>query len=125
MTAGNNMRVDVWRITMPTDDVVGGAITTGTIVYSGVQAFMQETPQQMILVQQGLETLSVFNVTIVPGTLMIRERDEIEIVQPVDHYYYGQRFRVMSSRHSSNNPRDPRHYILLTVTRSDRMHQIQ
>lgn len=125
MTAGLNLRIDVWRITTPTDDVVGGAITTGTVVYSGVEAFMQESPQSMVFSEQGLETLSIFNMTVSPGTLTIYERDEVEVVEPHDHYYHGKRFRVITSRHSSHNPRDPRNYLILTVTRSDRMHQLQ
>ena len=123
--AGYNLRVKVWRISNDPDDDVGGSMITGSLVYSNIQAFMQEAPVQMLLAQQGLETLSVFNVTLIPGTLTIYERDEIEIVQPRDHYYYGQRFRVMSRRHSSHNPRDPRNYIMLVVTRSDRMHRQQ
>jgi hypothetical protein len=125
MTAGMNIRVKVWRISTDDDDSVGGAMITGTVVYSGIQAFMQEAPMQMLLAQQGLEVLSVFNMTLVPGTLTIYERDEIEVEQPKDHYYYGQRFRVMSSRYSSHNPRDARNYLMLTVTRSDRMHRQQ
>ena len=123
--AGYNLRVKVWRMSNDADDVVGGSMITGSIVYSGVQAFMQESPTQMLLAQQGLETMSVFNVTLIPGTLTIYERDEIEVTHPSDHYYYGQRFRVMSSKHSSHNPRDPRNYLMLVVTRSDRMHRQQ
>ena len=123
--AGMNIRVKVWRMTTDNDDSVGGAMITGTAVYSGIQAFMQEVPIQMVLAQQGLETLSMFNVNLVPGTLDIYERDEIEVTHPTDHYFYGERFRVMNVRHSSHNPRDPRNYMMLVVTRSDRMHSAQ
>ena len=125
MTAGMNMCVKVWRMTTDDDDSVGGAMITGTAVYSGIQAFMQEVPIQMVLAQQGLETLSMFNVNLVPGTLDIYERDEIEVTHPTDHYFYGERFRVMNVRRSSHNPRDPRNYMMLVVTRSDRMHSAQ
>lgn len=123
--AGMNLRVTVWRMSTDPDDSVGGAMITGSAVYTGIQAFMQEAPVQMLLAQQGLETLNVFNVTLIPGTLRIWERDEIEITHPEDHPYYGDRFRVMSSRYSSHNPRDPRNYLMLTVTRSERMHSSQ
>ena len=123
--AGFNLRLRVWRMANDPDDQVGGSMITGSIVYTGVQAFMQESSGQLMMGQQGLEVLSTFGVTLIPGTLTIYERDEIEVTHPTDHYYYGQRFRVISSRHSSHNPRDPRNYILLTVTRSDRMHRQQ
>ena len=123
--AGYNIRVDIWRMATDSDDEVGGAMITGSVVYSGIQAFMQEQPTEMLLEQQGLPTLSIFNVTLIPGTLIIYERDEIEITKPLDHPLYGKKFRIMNHRYSSNNPRDPRNYILLHVTRSDRMHQQQ
>ena len=123
--AGFNLRLRVWRMANDPDDQVGGSMITGSIVYTGVQAFMQESSGQLMMGQQGLETLSTFGVTLIPGTLTIYERDEIEVTHPTDHYYYGQRFRVISSRHSSHNPRDPRNYLMLTVTRSDRMHRQQ
>lgn len=123
--AGYNIRVNIWRMSNDPDDHVGGSMITGSVVYQDVQAFMQEQEVEQLIVQQGLETVSVFNVNIIPGTLIIHERDEIEITQPKDHYYYGQRFRIMSFRRSSHNPRDPRNYILLLVTRSDRMHRQQ
>ena len=125
MVAGLNIRVNVWRITTPIDDHVGGALITGTVIYHDVQARMEEVPAQMLLVQQGLETLSTFRMTLVPGTLTIYERDEVEVVQPRDHYYYGQRFRVKNVSHSSFNPRDPRNYLMLVLNRSDRMHDLQ
>lgn len=125
MTAGQNLRVTVWHIDTPTDDNVGGAITTGSAVYTNVSAFMQSVKGQLMVGQQGLETLATFNMTIVPGTLIIWERDEVEITKPEDHPYYGLRFRIIGVDYSSHNPRDPRNYMMLTLTRSDRMHSLQ
>jgi len=126
MVTGLNIRVNVWHIdTVAHDDLVGGAIITGTNVYSNVQARIEEIPAQMLLVQQGLETVTTYRMTFVPGTLTIYERDEIEVVQPRDHYFYGQRFRVRGVTIPSHNPRDPRNYGLLTLTRSERMHSQQ
>ena len=123
--AGMNIRVQVWRMSNDSDDSVGGSMITGSVVYSGIQAFMQENQVSMMMGQAGLETLNVFNFTLIPGTLTIYERDELEITHPSDHYFYGDRFRVVSSRHSSNNPRVPRNYLLLSTTRSVRMHRQQ
>ena len=126
MAAGMNIRVKVWRMnTTSVDDRVGGAIITGTNVYNSVMARIDEVPAQMVLVQQGLETLTIFRMTIMPGTLTIYERDEVEVVQPRDHYFYGDRFRVKGVTIPSHNPRDPRNYMTLLLTRSERMHSLQ
>jgi len=126
MAAGMNIRVKVWRMsTTSSDDRVGGAIITGTNVYNIVMARIDEVPAQMVLVQQGLETLTIFRMTIMPGTLTIYERDEVEVVQPRDHYFYGDRFRVKGVTIPSHNPRDPRNYMTLLLTRSERMHSLQ
>lgn len=123
--AGVNCYLKIWRWSYLTDDSVGGATPTGTFVYSQVRAFLQEQEQEQLLLQQGLETPKVFNANIYPGTLRIQERDEVEISTPPEHPYYGDRFRVINIRYSSHNQRDPRAYILLTLTRSEKAHAAQ
>lgn len=120
--AGYNMRFAVYRISFPSDDTVGGAQTSGTLVYDQVQGRFQAQPAQQLLLQQGLETERTFTALVIPGTLTIYERDELEVIEPYDHPYHGQRFRVVHSRYSDHNPRDPRNYILLDLTRSVRAH---
>jgi hypothetical protein len=107
------------------DDYVGGALITGTVAYYNVQARLEQEPANLLLNQQGIETVHIYSMTIIPGTLTVYERDEVQIVQPLDHHYYGQRFRVRGVRYSSHNPRDPRNYIMLSLNRSDRMHRQQ
>lgn len=123
--AGVNCFLSVWRWTYTADDAVGGAEPTGTFVYRDVRAFLEEQPEEMLLLQQGLETLKTFKARIVPGYLTIYERDEVEVTAPSDHYYYGKRFRVINTRPSTHNKRDPRAYTLLTLTRSVRAHGSQ
>lgn len=120
--AGYNMRFAVYRISFPSDDTVGGAQTSGTLVYDQVQGRFQAQPTQQLLLQQGLETERTFTALVIPGTLTIYERDELEVIEPYDHPYHGQRFRVVHPRYSDLNPRDPRNYILLDLTRSVRAH---
>ena len=124
--AGYNLRVRIWRMsTSEPDDYVGGAVMTGTVVYQDVMAKMEQEPANMLLLQQGIETTHVYRMNIIPGTLTIYERDEVQIMQPKDHHYYGERFRVRGVMYSSHNPRDPRNYIMLNLNRSDRMHRAQ
>lgn len=127
MTAGLNTKVTIWRVSTSgqADDSVGGAQPTGTVAHQNVLARIEANPEEQLLLQQGLETARTFNAVLVPGTLDIRERDELEITQPDDHIYYGVRFRIVGIRYSSHNRRDPRNYIMLSLTRSVRAHAVQ
>lgn len=120
---GLNKRASIWRINYEADDIVGGAVTTGTLQYIDVRCRFQEEPAETLLVQQqGLQINQIYTATIQPGTLDIRERDEFELTRPLNDPHVGKRFRVMLSRHSNFTPRDRRAYIMLTLTRSDRAH---
>lgn len=125
MTAGLNCKSSIWRIGYETDNTVGGAVTTGTVVYENVFTRLQSNPEEQLLLQQGLETERTFKVVVVPGTMDIRERDELQITNPTDHIYYGMRFRIRGVTYSNFNPRDPRNYLMLTLTRDVRAHDRQ
>ena len=125
MTAGLNMRVKVWRINYGADDIVGGAVTTGSIVYSDLDGRLQANMPSQLLLQQGLETIRTFLLLLRPGTLIINERDEVENTYPTNHRYYGQRFRVRGVLDTNFHPSDSRSYVLLNVTRSEEAHSVQ
>ena len=119
--AGNNIKVRIFRINYVNDDIVGGAVVTGTVI-GDYPARLQANPEEQLLLQQGLETERTFKINIVPGYLDIRERDELMVIAPTDHVYYGKWFRVRGVSYSSLNKRDPRNYMMLTVSRSVRSH---
>lgn len=123
--AGLNCSINIWRFDQKDDDDVGGAIYSGTLRYTKIPCRIQAQPIEQVLLQQGLETNKTFDAIIVPGTLAVYERDEIEVIAPCDHPYYKDKFRVESVRYSDNNPRDPRAYIMLTLTRSVLAHAQQ
>lgn len=125
MTGGLNQRCKIWRMVNYADDVVGGAQVTGTVVYEGVLCRIDSKPPEQVLVQQGLETTKTFTATLVPGTLDIRERDELEVTHPVDDVEYGWRYRIVGMQYSTHNRRDPRNYILLNMVRTTRAHTRQ
>jgi hypothetical protein len=120
-----NRRAKIWRINYQPDDAVGGAVVTGTVIHWDVPLRMEENPQQQLLLQQGLETQNTFRGLIIPGTMDIRERDELEVTSPRDDMFYGQRFRIVGMRYSNLNPRDPRNYAMLQMVRSVRAHEQQ
>ena len=120
---GLNKRARIWRINYASDDSVGGAVVTGTIAHADIQCRFQEQPADRLLIQQqGLQTRQIYQATVQPGTLDIRERDEFELTQPPDDPHFGKRFRIILSRHSNFTPRDPRAYIILTLVRSEEAH---
>ena len=55
MTAGLNIRVDIWRMTEGTDDAVGGAMITGTVAYQDIYARLTLRRPSQIMLEQGLE----------------------------------------------------------------------
>jgi len=113
---GTNIRIDIWRMTAGTDDYVGGASITGTVIYSSLPARMQGNPDDQFLAAQGLETLRTYTFTVGRGNLTIKERDEIKVMFPPDYPYINDRFRITSVRYSDFN--DPRRYMMLEAQRS-------
>ena len=125
MTAGMNLKFNIWRIEVDDDDYVGGALHTGTVVYYGAMGRMQANPEEQLVLQQGLETVRTFTIMLQKGDLDIRERDEAEVIAPYDHPYLNKRFRILSVSYSNFNPRNPNNYMMLQATRSVRAHRRQ
>ncbi len=125
MPAGLNARAKIIRYSYDDDDVVGGAMLTGTVLYENLWARLESNKQEQLLLQQGLETERTFDAVVVPGTLDIRERDEFEITAPNDHVYFAVPFRIVGLRYSSHSTRDPRNYLMLSMVRSVRGHVLQ
>lgn len=125
MSAGLNINFRVWEMIEKDDDYVGGASISGTCKYSGIRGRMQQLPATQQFLEQGLETNKIFNILLVPATLDIEERDELEVTAPKDHFFYGDRFRVMSVRPSDFNPRDPRNYLMIQASRNVKAHAQQ
>lgn len=125
MVAGLNTRVRIWRYGYSDDDEVGGAMPTGTVAHPHVMARIEANPEDQLLLQQGLETVRTFNALIVPGSLDVREKDELEIVAPDHHPYYNVRFRIVGVQYSSIDKYNPNNYMRLSMIRSVRSHASQ
>lgn len=107
------------------DDYVGGASISGSVVYHRVLGSLQAQKVSQVFLEQGLETNQVFDAIVIPGTVNIQERDEMQVIEPQDHPEYGHRFRVMAPPTMNHNPRDPRNYKRLQLTRSVKAHDQQ
>lgn len=125
MVAGLDIAISIWRYMTPSDDLGGGALVSGTYVYPYINARMQASKADTLLLQQGIEIIKVWDVLCQPANLLVYERDEIEVVWPNNHRYYGKRFRVVSVEESSLNPDDSRGYLMLRVTRKELAHALQ
>lgn len=128
MKPGANCLTTIWRMVNYADDAVGGAQITGSSVYTGVQTRLDPRPTtvwEQMMEAQGYETQRGFTAIVVPSSLDIHERDEMEVTAPVDHKHYGDRFRIISVEYASHNIRDPRNYVTLTLVRSVRASGVQ
>lgn len=117
MVAGLNVRFRIWQMNEESDDYVGGASISGTCMYDNVLGSIQQLPTSQVFLEQGLETHKVFQILLVPGNLNLFERDELELVQPTDHWYVNNRFRVIGVQPARNLPRDPRNYLIVQAHR--------
>lgn len=121
MPAGMNCRVKVFRLVYLDDDV-GGSVASGTTIHESLDAFVEQDLIDSGFFQQGLETIKTFSGMIWGHNLQVREQDEIEIVSPPNHKYYGKKFRVMDSRYDSRHPAIKQNYLLVKLTRSQIAH---
>jgi hypothetical protein len=122
MPAGINCAVDFIRLTYTSDDDVGGSVPTGTVLHSHVSARIEEAPTRTDFLQQGLETKKIFAGLFWGYDLDFREQDEVEIVSPPNHKYFGKRFRIVSQTEPNNHPAQKRNYHLAKLERSQIAH---
>lgn len=123
MTAGYNLHVAVWRIENDADDLIGGAQPTGTCLGTRIPARFTPARASMILAQQGIEAIKVWQVEL-PYKVTLKEHDELQIVQPKRHRFYGKRFLVTEVTDSSMHPADSRAYQTVTVKRAERARRL-
>ena len=121
MPAGLNLFCDFIRL-IYTDDDVGGAYPTGTILQSNISGRIEEDQVTTEFLQQGLETVNIFSGIFWGNNLLLREQDEIQVVSPPNHEYFGKRFRVLHRGTNSNHPSNKQNYITVKLTRSQLAH---
>lgn len=121
--AGLNLQGRVWRFTTPADDDQGGAVPTGTIMWSPVYSRIRSEKPTLALLEQGLEAPEIFTGVIsytyytATGTFDVQHNDIYEITHPPISLYYGKKFRIIGVRPSSMN--DERRYLQVTLRRME------
>lgn len=120
---GLNARLTIWRMmnsTVANDDRVGGALLTGSPVYWNVPASLQDARGTQALFEQGLEIVRMVDCIVVPQTLEVLERDEVEVTAPMAHAYYGKRLRVLQVVNPITHPQAGHGHLELKLRRIDR-----
>lgn len=107
------------------DDAVGGAMITGSVAYDNVSIRFTPQKSSLLLLEQGLETNRFVKVMLYPASLVIYERDEIEVVAPAYHPQFGQRLRVIELNRTGIHPADPRGFLSIVAERIDRVRTVQ
>lgn len=125
MPAGKNQLVQVWRYTYPQDDNIGGSVPSGTMLYDSLLVRISPIKPTMALLEQGLETVKLFNTAISYRAKDIKENDEIVVYEPRESFYYNQHFRVISVQHASLRPNDPRSEVIIIMRRWEDAHVLQ
>lgn len=121
MPAGFNARVKVLRLVYNDDDV-GGSVATGTTIHESLDARIEQDLIDSGFYQQGLETKKTFSGMLWGHQLQVREQDEIEVVSPPNHDYYGKKFRVVEARYDSRHLGIKQRYLLVKLIRSQVAH---
>lgn len=120
MTAGLNSKGRIWRFTTPTDDDQGGAVPTGTVIYNNVYARIAENKGTLALLEQGLETPSIFDVIFEPGSMVLESNDVYEDSSYPANPFYGKKFVIIAIHLPSLV--DRRKYLTASMRRFDVAH---
>lgn len=124
MTAGNNVVFRIWRITDQADDNIGGAQPSGTVTYPQVYGRITARKPTQALLEQGLETPTIFTVIMEPPDnrveMDLANNDQFEVIVPQTSFYYGKRFVIIGIRHSSMT--DIRGYYVVIARRFEKAH---
>lgn len=116
MTAGFNLRGNIIRMYTPTDDDQGGAVPTGTVVYSNISARLSPLEPTMALLEQGLETTEIYNGVFQYPYLSlytdfdVRHNDQFEVTYPPINIHNGKKFVFIGVQYMSYD--DPRKYLV-------------
>ena len=103
-----------------TDDSVGGAMITGTPVYSNLPVAISSRRPTQASLEQGLEVEAIYDLTARQCNAIIYERDEVEVTCPTNHPYYGLRFRIIGVQPPKWHREGAQHCTLSRIRQSRR-----
>lgn len=121
MTAGMNLKGNVWRLYNANDDDQGGVVPSGTIIYRNISSRISALQPTLALLEQGLETPTIYNGLLgypafnITGTFEVFPNDQFEVTWPPISNYYGKKFLILGVQHQSYD--DTRRYLVTHMRR--------
>lgn len=122
MPSGLNRVCEITTFSYPSDDSVGGAVPSGTVVYQNVLIRIESPKPTMALLEQGLQVPALFNAMLFPGNIEVKFNDQIRFTAPVNDWFYNKKFRVISVIRSSHHPAQDRNLVKLVLRRWEESH---
>lgn len=120
--AGLNQVARLIRFSYPSDDVVGGAVPSGTVLHENLLIRIKSEKPTIALLEQGLQTPTIYTGLLFAGNISIEHNDQIEVVAPLGSWFYSKKFRVIGVQRSSNHPVQDRNQIRVTMRRFEESH---
>jgi hypothetical protein len=120
MPAGFNAVGNIIRYDYDPDDYVGGAMPSGTVIHESVWCRIDAVKPTMVLLEQGVETTSLFQTRLSYKAKNVQENDEFVVTAPVGSIYENVKFRLISVQHTSMRSDDPRNQILVVMRKRSR-----
>lgn len=115
MTAGLLHTGHIIRFSYPVDDDQGGALPSGTVLYSPVFARIFTEKPTLALLEQGLLTPEMFSAILEPGDMLLNHNDQFEVTAPNISPYLNLKFRIVSIQ--SPSMLDGRRYVRVVMRR--------
>lgn len=125
MPAGKNLFCSIIDHEYEEDDVAG-AVPSGVVISENVYIRIHPMNPTDVLLEQGVETVEMYNGFIYNYTETVTNNMEIEVTAPYNSPYFGERFRVTGNpRYSSLHPSDSRSYMKVKLRRTEQSRSIQ
>jgi len=108
------------------DDEVGGSQPSGTVLQENVQLRIAAMKPTAAILEQGVESISLYSGFIGNYTVEILNNHEIEITAPASSSHYGKRYRIVGDPQRSSVPNsDSRGFLLVVMKRVTKARTIQ
>ena len=120
MTAGLLHVGHIIRFSYPADDSTGGALPTGTVLYTPVHARIFTEKPTLALLEQGLETPELYSAVLEPGDMDVHHNDQFQVDAPNLSPYLNKKFVIISIQTPSML--DSRKYMRVVMRRFEIAH---
>lgn len=120
MTAGLLHTGHIISFSYPVDDDQGGALPSGTVLYSPVFSRIFTEKPTLALLEQGLETAELYSAFLEPGDISLNHNDQFQVTAPNISPYLNEKFVIISIQ--SPSMLDSRRYLRVVMRRFEIAH---